>query len=173
MTARSDTKITRLVQLLLLSGLFLFTPLPARALSSDAQQPIQIEADSLVVRDKENTSAYAGNVRLNQGSLKIRCEQLTLYFGENKELILMKMAGTPATFRLLDDQQQELRGESEKMEYRVSESFLMLVGNAMFTHAGDTIESNQIQVDTNSGSVEAGGSESDGRVRTLIQPRPE
>ena len=74
MTVRSDTKITRFVQLLLLLGLLLFTPLPASALSSDAQQPIQIEADSLVVRDKENTSTYTGNVRLNQGSLKIRCE---------------------------------------------------------------------------------------------------
>jgi lipopolysaccharide export system protein LptA len=173
MTARSAINITSLVQILLLSGLFLFTPMPASALSNDAQQPIQIEADSLMVRDKEKTSTYTGNVRLNQGSIKIRCEQLTLYFGDNKELILMKMTGAPATFRLLDDQQQELRGEAEQMEYRISESILILIGNAMFTHAGDTIESNQIQVDTNSGSVEAGGSESDGRVRTLIQPKQE
>jgi len=163
----------RLVQLLLLSAWFLFASLPASALSSDAQQPIEIEADTLLVKDKENTSTYTGNVRLNQGSLKIRCEQLVLYFSEDKELVLMKMAGTPATFRLLDDHQQELRGKAEQMEYRVSESFLMLVGNAMFTHAGDTIESNQIQVDTTSGSVEAGGSKSNDRVRTLIQPRPE
>jgi lipopolysaccharide export system protein LptA len=173
MKVRSDIKTAGLVYQLLLSGLLLFNPLQASALSGDAQQPIHIEADGLVVRDKEKTSIYSGNVRLNQGSLKILCEQLTLYFDDSKELIRMKMTGTPATFRLLDDLQQEFRGQAEKMEYRISESTLILLNNAVFTHAGDTIESNQIQVDTNNGSVQAGGADSDGRVRMLILPKKE
>ena len=166
-------KVAGRIQRILLSILLLSTPLQASALSSDAQQPIQVEADSLVVRDIDKTSIYSGNVQLNQGSLEVRCDQLKLYFDDNKELILMEMTGTPATFRLLNDLQQELSGQGEKMEYHVSESTLISIGNAQFTQAGDTIKSEKIQVDTNTGDIQAGGTDSDSRVRMLIQPKQE
>ncbi len=143
------------------------------ALSNDGLQPIQIEADSLEIRDQENISIYTGNVRLNQGSLEFRCERLTLHFDDQKELVLMEMTGAPATFRQLDDQQQELKGQAEKLQYRQSESILVLSGKASFSHKGDTIESNRIQVNTENESIQAGSSEPDNRVRMLIQPKPQ
>ncbi len=173
MKVRSDRDAAGLALRLLLLVLLSSIALQANALSSDAQQPIQIEADSLVVRDKDKTSIYSGNVQLNQGSLEIRCDQLTLYFDDNKELILMEMTGTPATFRLLNDLQQELSGQGEHMEYHVTESTLISIGNARCTQAGDTIKSEKIQVDTNTGDIQAGGTDSDSRVRMLIQPKQE
>ncbi len=141
------------------------------ALSSDEVQPIQVDADSLEVRDQENISVYTGNVRLKQGSLEFRCERLTLHFDDQKELVLMEMTGAPATFRQLDDQQQELKGQAEQLQYKQSESILVLTGNARFSHKGDTIESNRIQVNTENESIQAGSSEPDNRVRMLIQPK--
>ena len=173
MKVRSDRNVADLVLRLLLLVLLSSIALQASALSGDAQQPIQVEADSLVVRDKDKTSIYSGNVQLNQGSLKIRCDQLTLYFDDKKELILMEMTGTPATFRLLNDLQQEISGQGEQIEYHVSESTLISIGNAQFTQVGDTIKSEKIQVDTNTGDIQAGGTESDSRVRMLIQPKQE
>ena len=143
------------------------------ALSSDEVQPIQVDADSLEVRDQENISVYTGNVRLIQGSLEFRCERLTLHFDDQKELVLMEMTGAPATFRQLDDQQQELKGEAEQLQYKQSESILVLSGKARFSHKGDTIESNRIQVNTENESIQAGSSEPDNRVRMLIQPKPQ
>jgi len=141
------------------------------ALSSDRVQPIQVEADSLEVREQENISVYTGNVLLIQGSLEFRCERLTLHFDDQNELVLMEMTGAPATFRQLDDQQQELKGQAEQLQYRQSESILVLSGKARFSHKGDTIESNRIQVNTENESIQAGSSEPDNRVRMLIQPK--
>ena len=87
------TKVTLIAIFLLLSPLQLF------ALSTDGQQPIQVEADRLEVRDKDNISIYSGNVSLKQGSLEFRSDRLTLYFDDAKELTLMEMTGNPATFR--------------------------------------------------------------------------
>jgi len=156
----------------LVSFLVLLLPLQVFALSGDAQQPIHVEADSLEIRDKENISIYTGNVRLSQGSQEFRGERLVLNFSQQKELVLMTMTGTPATFRQIDDQQREMRGQADQMEYRASESTLLLLGNARFTHVGNTIESNIIRINTETESIQAGSTESDDRVRMLILPKP-
>jgi lipopolysaccharide export system protein LptA len=156
----------------LVSFLVLLLPLQVFALSGDAQQPIHVEADSLEIRDKENISIYSGNVRLSQGSQEFRGERLVLNFNQQKELVLMTMTGTPATFRQIDDQQREMRGQADQMEYRASESTLLLLGNARFTHVGNTIESNTIRINTETESIQAGSTESDDRVRMLILPKP-
>ena len=155
----------------IIAALILLLPLQLLALSTDGQQPINVEADSLEVRDQENISIYTGNVRLNQGSLEFRCERLTLHFNDEKELVLMEMTGTPATFRQLDDDNQEMNGHAEKLQYRQSESILVMSGNARFSHKGDTIESNTIQINTENQNIQAGSSEADDRVRMLIQPK--
>jgi len=156
----------------LVSFLVLLLPLQVFALSGDAQQPIHVEADSLEIRDKDNISIYTGNVRLSQGSQEFRGERLVLNFSQQKELVLMTMTGTPATFRQIDDQQREMHGQADQMEYRASESTLLLLGNARFTHVGNTIESNTIRINTETESIQAGSTESDDRVRMLILPKP-
>jgi len=156
----------------LVSFLVLLLPLQVFALSGDAQQPIHVEADSLEIRDKDNISIYTGNVRLSQGSQEFRGERLVLNFSQQKELVLMTMTGTPATFRQIDDQQREMHGQADQMEYRASESTLLLLGNAKFTHVGNTIESNIIRINTETESIQAGSTESDDRVRMLILPKP-
>jgi lipopolysaccharide export system protein LptA len=155
----------------LFSILLLLLPLQLFALSTDGQQPINVEADSLEVRDQENISIYTGNVRLNQGSLEFRCERLTLHFNDEKELVLMEMTGTPATFRQLDNDNQEMNGHAQQLQYRQSESILVMSGNARFSYKGDTIESNTIQINTENQGIKAGSSEADDRVRMLIQPK--
>lgn len=159
------------LKIILVTALFLLLPVQLFALSNDGQQPINVEADSLEVRDQENISIYSGNVRLKQGSLEFSCDRLTLHFDEQKELTLMEMTGTPATFRQLDDEKQELKGQAELLQYRQSESILVLSGNARFSHQGDTIESNSIQINTDNNSIQAGSSAADDRVRMLIQPK--
>ena len=122
------------IKIAVLGVLFLILPMQLSALSNDGQQPIQVEADSLELRDQENISIYTGNVRLNQGSLEFRCEKLTLHFDDQKQLVLMEMTGEPATFRQLDDAKQEMNGQAEQLQYRQSESILVLLGKAVFSH---------------------------------------
>ena len=83
----------------------------------------------------------------------------------------MELTGSPATFRQLNDQQQEMIGQADRLEFREAESTLILLGNARFTHKGDTIESNRISVNTDNESIQAGSSSSDDRVKMLIQPK--
>jgi lipopolysaccharide export system protein LptA len=151
--------------------LLLLLPGQLWALASDSEQPIEVEADELEVRDKEKISIYLGNVTLVQGSLEISADRVVIHFNEANELILMEMTGTPATFRQLDDNQQEILGEALNIDYTQSESLLELRDSARISQAGDIIESDLIRINTESNSLQAGSAESDQRVKMLIQPK--
>ncbi len=151
--------------------LLLLLPGQLWALATDGEQPIEVEADELEVRDKEKISIYQGNVTLVQGSLEISADRVVIHFNEANELILMEMTGTPATFRQLNDEQQEILGEALQIDYTQSESLLELRDSARISQAGDIIESDLIRINTESSSMQAGSAESDQRVKMLIQPK--
>jgi lipopolysaccharide export system protein LptA len=151
--------------------LLLLLPCQLWALASDRDQPIEIEADELEVREQEGISIYQGNVKLVQGSLEINADRVVIHFNEANELTLMEMTGTPATLRQLDDNQQEIWGEAKRIDYTQSKSLLELRDSARLTQAGDIIESDVIRINTESNRLQAGSMESDQRVKMLIQPK--
>ncbi len=142
-----------------------------RALPTDGDQPIAVEADNLEIRDAENISIYDGNVRLVQGSMEIDSDRLVIHFNADNELVLMEMTGSPVHFRQLDDQRREMLGEARQVRYHEADSMLELSESAWLSHAGDRIESELIRVNTRDNSIQAGSAESDKRVKMLIQPR--
>lgn len=146
-------------------------PITLLGASNDKKQPIQVEADSLEIRDSDNISIYSGNVRLAQGSLLIHSDRLVMHFNDEKELVLMEMTGKPATFRQLNDEQNEMLGQADKLVYHETESLLVLQGNARFSNKGDTIESSSIRINTETDYIEAASTEPDERVRMIIQPK--
>ena len=84
----------------------------------------------------------------------------------------MEMTGQPARFRQLDNKQQEMLGEAEQIDYTESESLLLLRRSAYLRHAGDVIKSDFIRFNTDTNGIEAGGTQSDERVKMVIKPRP-
>ncbi len=159
-------KIVKTVALLLL-----LLPTQLWALASDGEQPIEVEADRLEVREAENISIYEGKVNLVRGSLQISCDRMVIHFNDANELQLIEMTGDPARFRQLDDDQQEMLGQAKQIDYTEAQSLIELRGKARFSHAGDIIESDLIRVDTENNGIQAGSSESDQRVKMLIKPR--
>jgi len=151
--------------------LLLLLPGQLWALSTDSEQPSEVEADELEVRDQEKISIYLGNVVMVQGSLEINADRVVIHLNEANELVLIEMTGTPATFRQLNDDQQEILGEALNIDYKQSESLLELRDSARVSQAGDIIESDLILVNTESSSLQAGSTESDQRVKMLIQPK--
>ena len=152
--------------------LLLLLPLLAFGRQGDQDQPIEVEADSLEMRDQESISIYRGNVTLLQGSIRIESDELTIYFNEEDKLELMEMTGSPARFRQLDDDNKELLGEARQINYLESESLVTLIGDARFTHDGDLIESDRIEVNTENDNLSAGSDDPSKRVKMLIQPSP-
>lgn len=163
-------RTVRSAALVLLSAL---APLHCWALESDRNQPIEVEADRLEIREQDNISVYEGNVRLVQGSMLINSDRLVIHFDENNELTKLEMTGKPARFRQLTDTQQEMLGEGDQIDYIESQSLLVLRQNASFRQTGDLIKSDLIRINTYTNSIEAGGEQTQDRVKMVIKPRPD
>ena len=64
--------------ILLLLFLPLLLPMAAWGLSDDRNQPMHIEADRASLNEKTGISTYEGNVHVQQGTLNLRGDRMTV-----------------------------------------------------------------------------------------------
>ena len=55
-------------------------PNALQGFSQNRDQPVQIEAASLEVRDKERIATFSGNVKVVQGDTDMRCKSLVVFY---------------------------------------------------------------------------------------------
>lgn len=145
-------------------------PIAAQALSTDRNQLITIEADHLDIDDMNHISTYQGNVEMRQGSLHIRADKIIFRFNQNNDLQQMDISGLPALFNQLNNQQELIKGSADQMIYLQNDSLLKLRSHAKIQSIEDTIESDQITINTETNALQAGEANSTDRVRMVIQP---
>ena len=60
------------------------TPGPFQGMMNDQKkdQPVQIEAATLEVRDKEKKAMFSGNVQVVQGDTTMKCQRLVVFYGQ-------------------------------------------------------------------------------------------
>lgn len=140
------------------------------ALKTDHEQPIHIEADSVNVDEKNNTSHYHGNVHFRQGSMKVRADNIIITT-LNQKVHLIKATGDPAHFEQLPDGEEEkINATAEKIDYDAVEGQLLLQIDARLTQGTNEFTSETIRYATQESQVIATSSNSKQRVRAVINP---
>lgn len=179
---RSSTRARRSVPLALALALGLVVTGPVVALSTDAEQPIEIEADFAELDETEGRTVYRGNVKVRQGSLRMAGDVLRARFDEDNTLQEIRLTGRPAWFRQTpDDSPEDIEGEALTIDYRQTESLLKLIEKARLNKGGQRFEGNVIDYDTERSVIRAraarpskardeaaGDSDAGGRVRIVI-----
>ena len=153
--------------------LALLVPLHAWALSSDKQQPIHIEADSVLIDDAKGVAVYRGNVHYTQGSTHLEAQEVTVYSADRQKVDKVVADGNPATFRQRPDRQEEdMRGQAEHIEYYADDERAILEKDAHLWQGKNEFSGSRIEYDTAKQTVKALTSgEQAGRVQVIIQPR--
>lgn len=150
-------RFTILRNIIFLCTSLLFTT-NAWALSTDKDQPIEIEADSADLDNEKGVTIYRGNVVLIQGSVRMTGDTMTVYF-KNDDLDNLIMEGKPARYRQLPDD-SEIYDEAEalRIEYYELKSLVILIDKASFKQEGLSFSGNRIEYDTEHSKVKARGS---------------
>ncbi len=141
----------------------------AWALSTDKDQPIEIEADNADLDDEKGVTIYRGNVVTTQGSVRMTGDTMTVYFKDD-ELDILIMEGSPARYRQLPDD-SEIYDEAEalRMEYYERKSLVILIDKASFKQEGLSFSGNRIEYDTEHSKVKAKGSPNGERVKIILK----
>jgi lipopolysaccharide export system protein LptA len=150
---------TRTDTLLALLAAALLAP-PAGALTSDREQPILIEADSAEADDVKRTTVYKGEVVIDQGTLRITGDHVTIHYDERGDFTKLIALGNPARFRQLPDGQKNeesnfQRARASRMEYYKESDTIVLLGNAVYGQGGDRVAADRIEYDSRNSRMKA------------------
>jgi lipopolysaccharide export system protein LptA len=164
----------------------------------DKDQPVQIEAASLEVRDKNKMATFSGDVQVVQGDTTMKCQKLVVFYGQEVG-IAQKEAGqggapAPDTKPALagpkggaqNIRRIEARGgvtvitkdqnaSGDLGVYDLIAKTITLTGNVVVSQGQNVIHGERVVVDTVSGNARVesnnqGGGGTPTRVRALIQP---
>jgi lipopolysaccharide export system protein LptA len=176
-------------------------PGPFQGLTSDQKkdQPVQIEAATLEVRDKNKTATFSGNVQVVQGDTTMKCQRLVVFYGQE---IGIAADGNPAATKVTTSKStpgmpqgaqnirrieaqggvtvitkdQNARGDLGV--YDLTTKTITLTGNVTISQGQNVIHGERVVVDTTTGNARVESSSTPGvaagsgppRVRALIQP---
>ena len=128
---------------------YLLASVAASALSTDKEQPIEIEADFAEIDDRAGVAIYKGDVVATQGSIRLTGDTLTIRFTDDDELNEVLLEGEPARFRQRpDDRDVDTIGEARRIEYHSLDESLLLIENAKVTQGGKLFLGHRIDYDT-------------------------
>ena len=156
----------------------------ALALPGDSDQPISIAADRAEHDDARRVTIYRGNVEIDQGSLHIIGDNVTILFDGQDEVAKITVLGAPAHFRQLSGAgagTSQRKAWAERMEYFPAQDLIMLLGEARYEKDGSHVRANRLVYDSRNARFKAltdtagDGDRSDAktpeRVRIEIRPK--
>ena len=144
------------------------TALPAAAIEGDDKQPMLIEADTVEVDEAKSTSLYVGRVQVDQGTMRLLADQVTVHHRDDRRIRYIIARGNPASYRQrLDGDQGEVQAFAKRMDYDADRDELVLTDEAILIQGTDRIASDRIVYDRANARMQAGAG---GRVKISITP---
>lgn len=162
--------IPTLMKSVLVVGAFAVPLMTANALPSDANQPIRLLADRATYVESTGVTTYSGNVTIEQGTLKIAADNITLNLSNDRKITSAVASGKPATFQQIITKEKGLaKGRANRIDYNAVTGIVTLSGGAKLTQAGASFAGNTIRYSLKAGDVEAnaGGGQ---RVELVFPP---
>jgi len=148
----------------------LLVPATVLALTDDADKPIQIRSDELVYEEKTSKATYKGDVQVNQGSLKITAEMVTIELEDDKVVRLIA-AGSPAYYsQQLKSDQESMQADAQTIIYHTRDEKVDLKGDAHLSQEGNDFRGELIEYDIRAGRVDAASTKPE-RIKMTLQPK--
>jgi len=164
-------------------------PNALQGFSQNRNQPVQIDAATLEVRDKDKVATFSGDVRVKQGDTGLRSKSLLVFYeqdgegaGKGAEKTSTMQAATPGPGGQQKIKRLEARGNvvvTQKEQTATGElgifdmktNTVTLTGNVVMTQGQNVLRGEKLVVDLTSGvSRVESGKNGQGRVQGLFQP---
>jgi lipopolysaccharide export system protein LptA len=162
-------------------------PNALQGFSQNRDQPVKIQSDGLVVRDKDKMATFTGNVHVTQGDTEMRSKVLVVYYLDSSKpgpapATTMKTAqpGAPpgsgeqqqikrieATGGVLVTQKDQ-NAAGDNGTFDMQSNTVTLNGNVVVTRGKDVVRGQRLVVDLNTGVSRIDG----GRVDALFGSPP-
>jgi len=170
------------------------SPFQGLTQGQNQNQPVQIEAATLEVRDKTKQATFSGNVQVVQGETTMKCQSLIVFYGQEVGLgadgtpVAAPAAAAKSTPGMPQGAQNirriEARGgvtvitkdqnaSGDLGVYDLKTKTITLSGNVVVSQGQNVIHGERVVVDTTTGNarVESGSSPGNGGVAGAVPGR--
>ena len=142
----------------------------------DTNAVIDVNADRIEVRDRENVALFQGNVKVEQADMTLQSNTVRVYYDRGKgESLVIQRIDANGNVRLTSPSEQ---ASGNYGIYDVRQRQITLVGGVRLIKGDSTLNGNRLQVNLDSGVMrlegapaEAGQSPSRVTGRFVIPPR--
>jgi len=141
------------------------------ALPEDAKQPIEIEAESVIVDEISGFNEFSGNAEVRQGSLLMTAELIQVQTNTDgvETMIAKGTVDNPAKYiQSQENQARFIEATATLITYDVNKDMIFLVGNAYLIQGFDSFSGDTLTYDINNDKVIVKGSE-DGTKRVKFK----
>jgi lipopolysaccharide export system protein LptA len=156
-------------------------PNALQGFSQNRGQPVQIEAASLEVRDKDKVATFSGSVKVVQGDTILRCKSLVVFYegGAQSGGSAMKSAtpgpgGASSISRLearggvtVNQKDQTATGDTGLFDMK--SNTVTLQGNVLVSQGQNVMRGERLVVDLTTGVSRVDSGKATGPVRMLFQ----
>jgi lipopolysaccharide export system protein LptA len=131
--------------------------------------PVKITSATLEVRDKSKMAIFKGDVQVVNGDTDVRCNELVVFYDDEKDKSGAKKAPAPADGSIGQQQirrmeargnvvvtQKDQRAVGDRAEFDMRTNTVTLIGNVIITTADNVVRGNQMVVDLNTGIARMG-----------------
>ena len=126
------------------------------ALPEDSKQPIEIEAQSVVVDETTGFNEFSGDAEVRQGSLLLLAELIQVQT-DNEEVVSMIAKGSlekPAKYiQSQENQARFVEATASQITYDVDKGMVFLVGTARLVQGFDSFSGDTLDYDINNDRV--------------------
>ena len=157
----------------------LIVALPALALSTDRDQPLDVRAQyNKSSFGTNNVTVFQGNVRMVQGSLKATGDEAKIWEIEtaNADATARRLVltGSPAQLeQLMDNNGGRLMASAATIDYRSDTGLAELTGNVVVVQEGRSeFRGPHMTYNTNTGAMEGGSQAPGSEVHMTFKPKP-
>jgi lipopolysaccharide export system protein LptA len=136
--------------------------------STSSDQPIQIEADRLEVRDEEKLAVYRGNVSVRQGETLLKTTELRVHYsGEGGGAAPGAAVDRIEASGKVLVQSGDQTASGERAVFEMASDTVTLSGNVVLTEGDNVVRGERLVVDLKTKEARIEG----GRVQTILTPK--
>jgi lipopolysaccharide export system protein LptA len=161
-------------------------PNALQGFSQNRDQPVNIKADALEVRDRNKIATFTGSVHLVQGDTVLRCKILVVFYDQEDTGAPAVKSATPGPGGSSQIRRMEAKGSvvvTQKDQTATGDTGLFdmksntvtMTGNVLVSQGPNVLRGERLVVDLTTGVSRVDAGSSNGPVRMLIQqgaPQP-
>lgn len=145
--------------------------LPAYALKSDQDQPINVESIEQSADLQANKLVFSGDVIASQGSIKITADKVEVNRNTNGSLKSIIAYGSPVTFEQKQDNGSYIRSRSTTLSYLPNDTKVVLQGRVVIWQGESKMTGERIEYNITTQKMHAYNNNSQGgRVSSTFVP---